>query len=66
MDGEQITELPMLCGRSIQGNPKYFPQGDYQGRPVFFCTEFCRRAFESEPERFYAAHRRPVQNEGEK
>jgi len=59
MKPDETAELPMLCGRSIQGNPIYYPQAEYEGRRVYFCTQFCRNAFENEPDRFYAAHRRP-------
>jgi YHS domain-containing protein len=58
MESEKLQDLPMLCGRSIQGNPVYFPQTEREGEAVFFCTEFCRCAFEAEPERFTTAHRR--------
>ena len=65
MNPEEIAELPMLCGRSIQGNPRYFPQAEYQERTIYFCTEFCRRAFESASDRFYVAHRRRLVSEEE-
>lgn len=65
MKADETLDLPMVCGRSIQGNPIYFPQAEYQGRPVYFCTEFCRNAFETEPERFYTAHRRLPKSEQE-
>ncbi len=46
----------MVCGRSVQGDPRYFPNVQYQGRAVFFCTEFCRNAFEAAPDRFVEVH----------
>ncbi len=58
MEPNETMELPMVCGRSIQGNPTYFSQAEYHGRQIYFCTEYCRNAFETEPERFYTAHRR--------
>jgi YHS domain-containing protein len=48
----------MACGRSVAGDPAYLPQAEYGGRAVYFCTEFCLRAFQSDPERFYSAHSR--------
>ncbi len=65
MKPDESQDLPMVCGRSIHGNPIYFPKGQYRGKEVFFCTEFCRNAFEAEPERFYAAHRRPKDPDAE-
>jgi YHS domain-containing protein len=64
MEPNETTSLPMLCGRNINGNPTYFPKAEYHGQPVFFCTQYCRNAFESAPDRFFEAHRRrPVDNE---
>jgi YHS domain-containing protein len=48
--------LPMLCGRTVTGDARYFPQAEYRGRTLYFCTEFCRNAFLSDPDRFAAAH----------
>ena len=56
----------MPCGRSIHGNARYFPHGSYHGRRVFFCTEYCRSAFEAEPERFLKVHRRMPAEKREK
>ena len=64
MEPTKIPELPMVCGRSINGEPLYFPNAEYRGRVVYFCTEFCRNAFEADPDRFYDVHSRnarPVQ-----
>jgi len=48
--------LLMVCGRTITGNPTYFPQAEYAGKEVYFCTEYCLRAFLADPERFTLAH----------
>ncbi len=56
MEPGETSGLPMVCGRSIQGDPRYFPNAHYQGRAIFFCTEFCRSAFEASPDRFVEVH----------
>ena len=61
---EAPPALPMVCGRQIAADPRYVPQASYQGRTIFFCTEFCRNAFEADPERFTQVHSRqfrPIQ-----
>ena len=47
-----------VCGRRITTDPAYAFPTPYQGRTIYFCTEFCLWAFEADPERFYAAHSR--------
>ncbi|HEY5271078.1 MAG TPA: hypothetical protein VII97_12115 [Anaerolineales bacterium] len=49
------------CHRTITGDPAFYPQAEFHGRTIYFCTETCRSVFLSDPERFYAAHskRRP-------
>ena len=56
------NKLPMVCGRCITGDPDFFPQAEYQGRTVYFCTEFCLNAFMSAPDRFYAVHSKKYVN----
>jgi YHS domain-containing protein len=50
-----------VCHRTITGEPVYYPQAEFHGRIIYFCTEACQSVFLSDPERFYAAHskRRP-------
>jgi YHS domain-containing protein len=48
----------MVCGRCITGDPDYFPQAEYRGRMVYFCTDFCLNAFVSDPDRFISVHRK--------
>ncbi len=31
---------------------------EYQGRTIYFCTEFCLETFNADPDRFYVAHSR--------
>jgi YHS domain-containing protein len=38
--------------------PENYYRAEYQGRIIYFCTEFCRDAFNADPDRFYAAHSR--------
>ena len=56
MEPEKIPELPMLCGRFINGDPCYYPNAEHHGQVIYFCTEFCRNAFKADPDRFYEAH----------
>ena len=46
----------MLCGRVVTADPALCRQAQFQGRVVYFCTEFCQDAFYADPVRFYAAH----------
>jgi YHS domain-containing protein len=50
-----------VCHRTITGDPAYYPQAEFHGRTIYFCTETCHSVFLSDPERFYVAHskRRP-------
>lgn len=52
------TPLSLLCGRSLTGDRRYFPQVEYGGQTVYFCTEYCLRAFLEDPVRFSLAHRK--------
>jgi YHS domain-containing protein len=58
---EQLAFPETVCHRTIRGDPAYYPQADFHGRRIYFCTEVCQSVFLSDPQRFYAAHskRRP-------
>ena len=47
-----------VCRRPITGNLEGQLTALYQGRTIYFCTEFCLEAFRRDPDRFYAAHSR--------
>lgn len=51
------NKLQMVCGRSIIGGTAafYFPT-EFEGKLIYFCTEFCYEAFLADRERFFAAH----------
>jgi YHS domain-containing protein len=55
------AEIETICHRRIIGDPAFYPQEDFHGRTIYFCTQTCQSVFLSDPERFYAAHskRRP-------
>jgi YHS domain-containing protein len=53
---EQLASPETICHRTIRGDPAYYPQSDFHGRRIYFCTETCQSVFLSDPERFYAAH----------
>jgi YHS domain-containing protein len=47
-----------LCGRIFHNtDPQYFPRAEHRGRTLYLCTEACLGAFQSDPKRFYDAHR---------
>jgi YHS domain-containing protein len=50
-----------VCHRTITGELPFYPQAEFHGRTIYFCTETCQSVFLSDPERFFAAHskRRP-------
>ena len=48
----------MACGRTIAGDPAFYPQAESGWKRLYFCTEYCLRAFDSDPARFLAAHSR--------
>jgi len=50
------TESTLVCGRTMTIPSKYYYQADYQGRTIYFCTEFCLETFHADPDRFYSAH----------
>jgi len=48
-----------LCGRAFRdADPQYFPQAQYRGRTIYFCTESCLHAFLADPKPFCEAHRK--------
>ena len=56
---ETPNRLEMVCGRVISGGTaSFYHPTEYQGRLIYFCTEFCLEAFLADRERFYAAHSR--------
>jgi YHS domain-containing protein len=52
----RLDSLQTICQRSIQGDQAFFPQGEFHGQTVYFCTEACQQVFLSDPERFITAH----------
>lgn len=36
--------------------PENYYRAEYQGRTIYFCTEFCLESFNADPDRFYKAH----------
>jgi YHS domain-containing protein len=51
-----LRNIETVCHRTINGDPSFYPQAEYQGRIIHFCTETCLSVFLSDPDRFYAAH----------
>jgi YHS domain-containing protein len=47
-----------VCHRIMTVESDWYPQAEYQGRTIYFCTEFCLETFRADPERFYIAHSR--------
>ena len=47
-----------VCHRAMTAPPESYYRAEYQGRTIYFCTEFCLATFESDPDRFYTAHSR--------
>lgn len=45
------TEFKTACGGSIQ-EPEKYPNALYQGERIYFCTQACLKAFESDPDGF--------------
>ncbi len=48
----------MVCGRTIARLDSYHHKAEYQGRTIYFCTEFCLETFLADPKPFYTAHSR--------
>jgi len=47
-----------VCHRLMTTDINWYPNAEYEGRRIYFCTEFCLEAFNADPERFYVAHSR--------
>ena len=54
--GDYRPVAETVCNRTITGDPACYPQAEFHGRTIHFCTEICQSVFLSDPERFYAAH----------
>ena len=52
------TPTNLVCGRVMTIPPENYYRAEYQGRAIYFCTEFCLESFRADPERFYNAHSR--------
>jgi len=48
----------LVCGRNMTTLPENYYRAEYQGRIIYFCTEFCLESFKADPDRFYIAHSR--------
>ena len=56
---EKTDEKPeTVCHRVMTAPLESYYHAEYQGRTIYFCTEFCLEAFNADPERFYNAHSR--------
>jgi YHS domain-containing protein len=53
---EDFTFPETVCQRTLSGDLNYYPKTEYHGQTIYFCTEYCLRAFLADPERFYPAH----------
>jgi YHS domain-containing protein len=53
---EQTSET--VCHRAMPAPLDSYYHAEYQGRTIYFCTEFCLETFKADPDRFYAAHSR--------
>jgi YHS domain-containing protein len=56
---QTVERFHTVCKRVIWAAPAYFPQAEYRGKVIYFCTEPCRNAFLADPERFYCVHSQP-------
>jgi YHS domain-containing protein len=45
-----------VCHRVMTADVNWYPHAEYNGRIIYFCTEFCLEAFNADPQRFYLAH----------
>jgi YHS domain-containing protein len=59
----RLVPIRTLCGRTLISDPAYFQSAEYKGQTVYFCTDYCRNAFERDPERFVEAHGCPAEEE---
>jgi YHS domain-containing protein len=55
---EKNTPQTLVCGRNMTIPAENYYRAEYQGRAIYFCTEFCLEAFKADPDRFYIAHSR--------
>ena len=55
---EILAFTETVCHRTITGDPAYYPQAEFHGMTIYFCTETCQSVFLSDPERFFAVHSR--------
>jgi YHS domain-containing protein len=54
-----------VCRRVFRNtDPRYFPQAQYRGQTIYFCTESCLNAFLADPEPFYKAHSKSANRQG--
>lgn len=53
MTGQKPEEFITVCNGVIE-NPEKYPFADYKGDTVYFCTQGCLKAFETDPDRFIA------------
>ena len=58
------AELTLVCGRKMTIPPENYYRAEYQGRDIYFCTEFCLETFRADPDRFYTAHSKRKDNRG--
>jgi hypothetical protein len=42
---ENIAFPETVCHRTITGEPARYPQAEFHGRTIFFCTEACLSVF---------------------
>lgn len=54
----QRPTFTTLCGRVFRSDPEFFPQAEYRGEIIYLCTDACLDAFLSDPDRFFAAHKK--------
>jgi YHS domain-containing protein len=55
---EPEPENTLVCGRNMTIPAENYYPAEYQGRTIYFCTQFCLETFHADPDRFYAAHSR--------
>ncbi len=59
VDNSQTPHSPQfvtVCKRVFHFDPTYYPQSQYKGKTIYFCTDSCLGAFLADADRFYAAH----------
>ena len=68
-DQPQGVQGPLLprtvCSRAMTAAIDWYPRAEFQGRTIYFCTEFCLEAFKADPDRFYKAHSEKKDNRPE-